>query len=87
MKVYAIVGETGEWEDSRKWISKVFLLKEKAELYMKECQDYADHMMEEVDDFPKCFMDSPEDKSVPDKQLRIDYTGTKYSLVEYEVEE
>jgi hypothetical protein len=42
MIIYIVYGETGEYDDYRKWDCKAFKNKKKAKIFMNLCQKYAD---------------------------------------------
>ena len=78
MVIYVIKGETGEYEDRHPWISKAFTNKELAQSTMDEWQQYA------TDNFNDYYNDDITANS-PDPYFRMDYTGTKYRLIELEL--
>lgn len=87
-KIYVIEGSTGEYSDRCDWLVKAFTSEAKAEEFVKALDDWlrinqvsyregtiADY---EIRDELKC----PHDPS-----FRCDYTGTRYHIIECELEE
>ena len=76
---YVIMGTTGEWSVRQEWLVAVFLDKEKAEYWCQELQ-------KEVDMWQRIrkseYEDIPEGWSKLDKNMKCDYTGTNYEVIE-----
>ena len=100
MKIYRVVGNTGEYADSVEWTAKCFFDEDKASAFIEECETFVDWLMEEdedgeVDGVDKDYEDiCPRYYNVedyiylsPDKNIRVDYTGTYYYTEELEVED
>lgn len=93
MKVYLVVGDTGQFGDRAKWTAKAFTSVSRAGAFCEELNAFLK--------FRGCHRDSIaqsdlyyESSGVTedalqeiDPQGRIDYTGTKYEVEELEVEE
>ena len=84
MNVYRVVGSTGAYEDVMEWTAKVFKSLDEAEEFTKECQEYADSMMEPIEDeygveYPKYYQYDYH-KDSPDMNISMDYTGTYYGI-------
>lgn len=95
MKVYVVIGESGEYEDYREWIAGILPSREMADTFKVECEKQAKYMMEYIDmydddgkpyerEYPRYY-----DGQIPewgvDKKASYDYTGTSYDIEEYEV--
>ena len=80
MRIYIIIGETGEYADKCKWVSKAFTDQQLAKSYMNECQTYADSCdpndWDERDNYKA---------NSPDPHFDMDYTGTEYHINQHEL--
>ena len=88
--IYNVVGSTGKYKDVCTWTAGIFKNKEKAEIFLEECQEYCKNGLERIPDektgqsYPRYF-DQEYIKRSPDKHLEFDYTGVLYELETEEV--
>ena len=97
MKIYRVVGSTGEYEDSVEWTAKCFFDEDKASAFVEECKTFADWLMEDVeadevdevdeDVYPRYYNIEDYREISPDKHIMVDYTGAYYYTEELEVED
>jgi len=78
MTIYLIEGESGEYENIYTWVSQAFTDKKLAQSTMDKWQQYA------TDNFDDRF-DNDVINNSPDPCFTVDYTGTKYRLIEIEL--
>lgn len=87
MKIYQIIGATGEYEDYTEWVARTFT----KELNAKDYLHFLHEKIKElgIENHPTSdAVDKANKKMLPfDKNFRCDYTGVNYSLVEYETED
>ena len=94
-KVHLVKSCTGEYEDYRESIIKGFVDKNKAEEFLKSCEDYFKNQFDTIEvkyEDDEDYYDEPlyrnEEyiKNSPCGMVYIDYTGVSFSLEEVEVE-
>lgn len=95
-KVYLVKSCNGEYEDYSENIIKGFVDKNKAEEFLKSCEDYFKNQFDTIEvkyeddedyyDEPLYSIDDYINNS-PCGMIYIDYTGVSFSLEEIEVEE
>lgn len=74
--VYLVVGETGEYSDREEWPVAVFSDEDKAKLFRDLCAEVVKGS-ERTSHEKRTKLKSPYDPN-----LRVDYTGTSYDVVE-----
>lgn len=84
MKVYVVIGTTGEYSDRMEWLVCGFLDEEKAKERVLLAEGFArdSFISGEFNRY-----DDVEIKNPYDGKFQIDYTGTDYYYAEIEVEE
>jgi len=94
MKIYRVVGNTGDYEDSVEWTAKCFFDEDKALAFVEDCNAFANWLMEEDEEdkdyedvYPRYYNTEDYIDLSPDKNIRVDYTGTYYYTEELEVED
>ena len=95
MKVYIVIGLTGEYSDKYEWLVKGFISKDKAKSFQSKCTEFAEEYekflaTESYDDLSyteKTDMQQAQISNSPDEYFTRDYTGTFYNISEVEVEE
>jgi len=87
MKVYRVVGSTGEYEDYHEWTAQTFKDKQEAEMFMSECIKYADKKFKEAskEDDSVYIGSYVEEHNSPDEGFTLDYNGTSYEIEELDV--
>ena len=95
MRVYIVVGHTGEYEDRCEWNAFAFTSLEKAESKMKQGNELLNKMRDEINlergcagFLPNMYTDKIEEhmRDNFDKACSIDYTGSYYTVEELDVE-
>ena len=76
---YLIMGITGEAGDTKEWSVTVFLNKEKAEYWCDQLQKEIDRWIKQRNSE---YEQPPQNWSKLDKNMKCDYTGTEYFIVE-----
>ena len=88
MKVFRVIGTTGEYDDSIEWTAKCFFEEDKALAFVEECKTFADWLMEADEDaYPRYYNIEDYREISPDKHIMVDYTGTYYQIEELEIED
>jgi len=93
MKVYRVIGITGEYGDFEEWSAKCFIDEDKARAYVNECKTFAEWLMqddnvnEECEIYPRYYSIEKHRELSPDENIKVDYTGTSYYIEELKVEE
>ena len=90
MRIYQIVGNTGEYEDASEWVAKSFTNEIKAKDYLHFLTNKLKDLKGEASWYNLYFDKEGEiiEKMKPfDNNFQLDYTGTYYSLQEFDVEE
>ncbi len=78
MKIYVVIGETGEYDDFRRWNVKAFGNKRKATNFKKK--------LNKIASFSNSERTCKDLVLAGDKNAQVDYTGTEYLLEEMEYE-
>jgi len=78
--IYTIVGETGEYSDHQDWDVGAFMSKEAAYAICQKLNDWCKE--KGVDSKGKGRNWSFLEKPIDDPNFQLDYTGTKYCVVE-----
>lgn len=95
MRVYIVVGHTGEYEDKYEWNAFAFTSLEKAESKKKEGNDLLNKMRDESEVKSGAYYHLPHDDREKmeeymqnnfDKRCSVDYTGSYYTVDELDVE-
>ena len=71
-KVYVVMGSTGEYSDHQEWMVAAYFNEALAAKRVVDCDRAASARF--VDRFKNC------DPDPLDPEMRLDYTGTKYSV-------
>lgn len=82
MKIYLVIGQTGEYSDQVKWYLRGFTKLKDANKLVKLAQEEADKIFKYQDG--KFWNVIKRNKY--DKQMRMDYTGTTYKIEKVEFE-
>ena len=88
MRIYIVIGSTGEYSDRREWLVRAFPKQEHAQLLVvtatREAKRlYAEYASSGYMDYHKI----PKDSNPVDPSMETDYTGVGYHYVEVELEE
>lgn len=83
MKIYVVMGRTGEYSDNVQWAVKAFKNEKKAQEFIVAVTKIAN----EVEATRECDFSVPEGANPLDLQMRMDYTGTSYFYYVVELEE
>ena len=93
MRVYIVVGHTGEYEDRYEWNAFAFTSLEKAESKMKEGNDLLAELLGKCERTSyRSYMSDEIDKALEymqnnfDKRCSVDYTGSYYTVDKLDVE-
>jgi len=82
MRIYVVMGTTGEYSDRTEWPVKAFTVKRKAERLITLATEDAKRLESERE---TTYSNSPEGSSEHDPKIQMDYTGTEYFYYEVEL--
>lgn len=76
MKIFIVMGRTGEYSDSREWVVCAFVSEAEAKDYVDKCSKMADELM--VRRGSRYSYNFEPDLNPLDPYFQMDYTGTSY---------
>jgi len=86
MKVYIVFGTTGEYSDRQEWPVCGYKERVRADKHADEAMIWAHLLKEKVDDEGKTVFENRDNLVSPyDEDIRMDYTGTDYYVLEVDI--